>query len=824
MDQSLLKLARGLRSGLFYLTAAYAIGLFLVQQIAYHSTDLGVIRQMTFSKAYTDERGDLLRLTTSKDGRFRLWTGLDGFPNHLKTQLILKEDRWFYFHPGINYLSVARSAWQYFRSQSGAGGGSTLSMQLARMIWRLDTKTPAGKLKQIWLAIGLESHLSKNEILEGYLNLAPFGASIEGVGAASWIYFNKESIDLTEAEALRLVLVPQNPVHRDLSNANVLTSTHLKSLLLLTRSYCSEQHIPKLQCDQLWEQAQSIQGAASQSLLHQASHLTERLEAMIPSPTVYSSGTVKTTLNLSLQRTLREVLTQELSVLAKNKINNGAILVVHGPTMTVKSYIGSANFFDTSIQGQVDGIRAKRSPGSTLKPFIFGLALDAGIINSQSVLFDVPNSYGVYDPENYDRDFVGPISATEALTRSRNIPAIALLKEVGVNQLYDRLLNAGVSLKRDVSAYGLPMAVGGVEMSMWELVQLYSMFFQEGKVKRLHFLQSPNQANFPDKIDSQFLSPESNLIVKKMLQTQNRVDDIVMRGSQTTDQSMNKDKAAWKTGTSFGFHDAWTVGTVGEYVIGVWLGDFKGIPNNSLVGREVAAPLWFKVSDVLSSLKSIPSVKLSKKTKDLNLVRLKVCALSGDLPGPGCNQTVLVDSIPGVSPYRPCPIHGRYEVNIHTGKLKCPLDVSSLDPSQYRAESFEMWPSHVYQYLAKVGIKIGTLPPFESGCAQTSVVESGSKPEFVDLEITSPQAYLIYKRPIESLRTSDALPLDAKSLPDSGTLNWFIDDVFIGSSNPSGSHSEKTLMWDYKPGVFDVRVVDEKGRVATRRVEVSAVL
>ena len=355
------------------------------------------------SVAVRAQGGELLRLTLAPDQQYRLWVPLTSMSPMLVDSVRLYEDRWFDWHPGVNPAALVRSAWSTFTG-GRRQGGSTLTMQLARRLHGLDTRHVPGKLAQIGLAVWLELRHSKAEILEAYLNTAPYGANIEGVEAASLIYFGKPAQALTMPEALTLAVIPQNPVKRIASrgqNAELQAARdRLWAIWQLRHPQDARPHAPEALL------TPPARGRAKLPFL--APHLTDALLAR-PRET-NASTSIDTTLNVRMQRTLERVLQSYVRVNAERGIRNASALLLDTQSMQVRAVVGSADYRDDAIEGQVNGTLAKRSPGSTLKPFIYALALDQGLLHPRTMLKDAPTSFGAFSPENHDGQFVGPLS------------------------------------------------------------------------------------------------------------------------------------------------------------------------------------------------------------------------------------------------------------------------------------------------------------------------------------------------------------------------------------------------------------------------------
>ncbi|HSX69403.1 MAG TPA: penicillin-binding protein 1C, partial [Pseudomonas sp.] len=487
--------------------------------------------------------------------------------------LLTYEDRWFRAHPGVNPLALVRAAWQNLAGGRVVSGGSTLSMQVARLL-DPHQRSLGGKFKQLWRTLQLEWHLSKDEILALYLNRAPFGGTLQGVAAASWAYLGKPPSQLTRAEAALLAVLPQAPSRlrpdRHPERAQAARDKVLQRLAQF------EVWTPTT-VDEALQEPVLLAPRQEPSL---APLLARRLNVAGSPPLI------RTTLDASLQRRLEDLLLGWRARLPER--TSAAILVVDGESMAVRAYLGSLDVGDERRFGHVDMIRAQRSPGSTLKPFLYGLAMDAGLIHSESLLQDVPRRYGDYRPGNFAAGFTGPVSASEALATSLNLPAVQLLEAYGPKRFAGELRGAGVPLALPAGAEpNLALILGGAGSRLEELVAGYSAFARGGMAARPRL--QPQDALY----ERRLLSPGAAWVVRRILSGQARPD------RDPRAELVQRPVLAWKTGTSYGFRDAWAVGVGPRHLIGVWIGRPDGTPVPGQFGLASAAPLLLQVHDLL---------------------------------------------------------------------------------------------------------------------------------------------------------------------------------------------------------------------------------
>lgn len=754
------------------------------------------------SLALYDRNGRLLRLVLASDERYRLWLPLEQIPRTLQDAVLLHEDAWFRWHPGVNPVSLARAA----GSSYGGGariGGSTISMQLARLKYRLATRTPGGKLVQMLRALQLEVMYSKNDILEAYLNLAPYGGNIEGVGAASLIYFDKPAAGLTLPEALTLAVLPQAPTRRgrlvrDESQGDTYAGAGLSAAR--ARLYARWKHGQPADAARDASMALPITLRTPRNLPFAAPHFADQVlaeRALHPVSQQADPARIDTTLDLRLQRLLEGRVHVYVDKVRARGVRNAVAMLVDTRDMGVRALVGSAGYFDPVIHGQVNGANGKRSPGSTLKPFIYALALDQGVLHPATVLRDVPTAFGPYTPENFDGRFVGPVTAADALVRSRNIPAVAVASQLQQPGFHQFLRDAGIRDMASESHYGLALVLGGGEVTMEELARLYAMLSNDGLMRPLRW-----RADTPRTGGAAQLSAEAAYITRHML-LRNPRPDLPHAGG------LRQQPVAWKTGTSWGFRDAWSVGIVGPYVLAVWLGDFEGAGNPALVGVDMAAPLFFSIVDGLraSRVDVAAGGALPEPARrwPINIKPVEVCKASGDLPNAWCPQRASTWFIPGKSPIRSSTVHRAIAVDTATGAAAC----GPFDPARMRMQVFEFWPSDLMQAFAQAGMP-RRRPPANAGCADLADVGLGDAPR-----IQSPQRATRYV--LRLSRPQDAgIELRATVDADVQRVFWFADGGYVTTT--AAGRSGQWL--PSREGRYALSAVDDHGRADSRVVEV----
>jgi penicillin-binding protein 1C len=520
------------------------------------------------STTVVDRNGKLLRAYAMVDGSWRLPVDAkkDVDPAYLNL-LLACEDQRFESHGGIDPLALARAAFQLVTRGHIVSGGSTITMQLARLMEEpRHHRSLHAKLRQMVRALEIERQMSKDQILDLYLTLAPFGGNLEGVRAASIAYFGKEPKRLSLPEAALLVALPQSPESRRLDRFPQAARAARDRVL-----------------DRMVEEHRISESDANQAKAVAVPRLRKPMPILAPHSTdravadVKDAPVIKLTLDAGLQKVLEPLARDRATALGPNI--SVAIIVVDNASGDVLARVGSADYFDNSRAGQVDMTRAIRSPGSTLKPFIYGLAFEDGFVHPESLIEDRPIRFGSYAPENFDLTYQGTVPVRKALQLSLNVPAIALLDRVGSSRLSARLTQAGANLvlPKD-EAPGLAMGLGGVGITLQDLAMLYAGLPRLGTTRPLReIMNDKDDARDPLRLMDQVAAWQ--------------VGNVLMGTPPPENAAHNR--IAFKTGTSYGYRDAWSIGFDGRMTIGVWVGRPDGSPVPGLVGRGAAAPILF---------------------------------------------------------------------------------------------------------------------------------------------------------------------------------------------------------------------------------------
>lgn len=539
-------------------------------------------------------------VVVARDGTpLRGWPDVDGVwrfpvtpeqvaPEYLDA-LLTYEDRWFYWHPGINPVALLRSAWQWATQGRIVSGGSTLSMQVARALEPVP-RTLAGKLRQMARALQLELRLSKREILTLYLNHAPMGGIVQGVEMASRSYLGKSAAQLSHAEAALLVVLPQAPSRwrpdRHPERAQAARDKVLRRMAQL--GHWTQAQVDDALMEKVGANPPRLSWLAplAAERLHQAAR--KQAQRGQPQATV-----VRSTLDRDLQAMLERMLADRVAQLPRHV--SMAALVVDSKTLEVLAYAGSADFSDVRRFSHVDMVRGIRSPGSTLKPFLYAMALDEGLIHSESLLADTPQSFSGYDPGNFQANFSGPVSVSEALQRSLNVPAVDLLDRLSPARFTARLASAGLHLRLPKDAVpNLSVILGGAGTSLEELVGAYRALAMGGMAG------TPRITPDAPLREARMMSAGAAFIIRSILTGGGHPDQPFL------EEGSGSARLAWKTGTSYGFRDAWALGVSGRYTLGVWIGRPDGTPNPGFFGANVAAPLLLQIALALPQTQTLP--------------------------------------------------------------------------------------------------------------------------------------------------------------------------------------------------------------------------
>ena len=710
--------------------------------------------QDSSSVIVTASDGTPLRAFASQNGVWRYPVTVDEVSPLYLEALVGYEDGWFWRHPGVNPVALLRAAGQWAGAGRVVSGGSTLTMQVARIL-EPGPRTGLGKARQMLRALQLEWHFSKREILALYLNHAPFGGTIEGVEAASWAYLGKPAKNLSHAEAALLAVLPQAPSRLRPDRHNEAAQAARDKVLrrmAAQRIWAGGEVI-----DSLIEPVVSRRMAAPML----APLLAERLRQEHAGQT-----RIRTSIDADLQRVLEDRVTAYFSRLPER--SSAALLVLDNRDMSVQAYVGSLAFAEQSSLGHVDMIRATRSPGSTLKPFLYGMAIDDGLIHSQSLLVDAPQSFGDYRPANFDPVFNGPVSAADALRLSLNVPAVDLLDRLGPGRFAARLEHAGLPVKLPEGARpNLSIILGGAGVSLEHLVGAYAALNRAGLAGRARYTSEDPRG------DRRLLSPGAAWIIRDILER--RAEGTSGEGAFDTG---SRARVAWKTGTSYGFRDAWALGSTARYSVGVWVGRPDGTPMPGQYGAITALPLMFEVIDSLPRAAAGPG----SRAPPASVRKIEICwplGLPRDSTEPGlCREArqawVLADGVPPTFAERDARLWSSgkrvVRIDVDSGlRLSANCDLPHVEGTLAIAR----WPSVAYPWLPISERRATAIPPLAGDCDADSLAAM----EVLQIDGPAPDSALA-RAP-----NSDRAPqVRLRALGTNARVRWLVNGQLVGES------------------------------------------
>lgn len=787
-------LSRFARSALATRRARWAVGVGVVAVVLLACDWLFPLpapgRASPYALTVVARDGSPLRAFPDRDHVWRHPITLDQVSPLYVEALTGYEDRFFWWHPGVNPFALARAAWQRLRHGRIVSGGSTLTMQVARII-DPTPRTPVGKLRQIARALQLELHYSKQEILTLYLNYVPMGGVLEGVEAASRGYFGKSSGQLSHAEAALLAVLPQAPSR--------LRPDRYPHVARAARDKLLHRVAPR------WDTA-AIEDALSEPVIVQT--LRDPKTAPLLAERMRKNSRrqlrIDTTIDVSTQMMTETLLTDRARALPPRV--SMAALVMDNATLEVLAYVGSADFSDPERFSHVDMIRASRSPGSTLKPFLYAFALDEGLIHSESLLADVPQDFGGYEPGNFQQSFHGPVSVSEALVKSLNVPAVHVLDELGPTRFVALLRQGGLKLDLPRGASpNLSVILGGAGATLEELVGAYSSLARRGLAGTPRF--TPNAPLS----ERRMMSEGAAYIVRDILES----GGPSARAINTSDGPQRG--IAWKTGTSFGFRDAWAIGVSNRYTVGVWVGRPDGTPNPGFFGANVAAPLLVDVFSLLPE-----SGRTAPRTPPTGVAQEKICwPLGGRYAADSaslCHAQRHAWTLTGVAPptfpdrLRPGSPRQTYMVDAGSGLRVLPDCAAGAT----RTVEAARWPTLLEPWLDADLRQRATPPEWSPRCrghvqqsASIKIVglnhgtvvqqANGAKPPVVRLDVRGQEApvyWIVNGRVVAHGAGSQVLQFDAPGRYDITALDQEgrFDRISV-SVRPSGLKSDKK-----KPG------------------------
>ncbi|MBC7904619.1 MAG: penicillin-binding protein 1C [Gemmatimonadaceae bacterium] len=720
---------------------------------------------LPYSTIVTDNKGEVVHAYLTPDEKWRMKTKLEEISPLLKKTLIRKEDRYFYSHPGVNPLSIARAIGNNIFRMKRTSGASTITMQVARSL-EPRRRTYGAKVVEIFRALQLEWRYSKDEILQLYLNHIPYGGNIEGVKSASILYFDKSPDHLSLAEITALSIIPNRPSSLVIGKNNDLIVKERNRWL---RKFAQEKLFTQKEIeDALNEPLTAVRGRVPKFIPHLAGYLKNRGSDIIP-----------THIDMNKQ-TKTEVLVQDyIRTLRTMNIRNAAVVIIDNRSHKVITYIGSADFYDTTDGGQVNGAAAVRQPGSTLKPLLYGLCIDNGLVTPKMVITDVAVNYRGYAPENYDRKFNGYVTMEYALDHSLNIPAVKGLTQLGKDRMVAALATCNFQqIKKDEQKLGLSLILGGCGASLEELTGLYSSFANDGV-----YTSPVYRADEKVSTGKRILSPASNFMITEVLSKVNR-PDFPLNWHSTE----HMPKIAWKTGTSYGRRDAWSIGYNKQYTIGVWVGNFsaQGIPE--LSGANIATPLLFKI---FNTIDYDPDQEWFGQPTDCQI--RKVCSETGLLPAEECTSVVTDYFIPLVSGTKQCA--NRQETMVSADE-KISYCMSCVPPNGYKKKIYKAISPDMQAWMDDNRVSYVHIPVHNPDCE--NIFREGGP---MIISPSNGSEYLLSKTNPEPVQ------LRCKAGNDVGKVFWYVNNKFIKSSTP-----QTPVFFMPTEGPVKISCTDDKGR------------
>jgi penicillin-binding protein 1C len=727
-----------------------------------------------------DKNGKLLSTKIANDGQWR-FPKVDSIPVNFIEAIRYFEDEYFYWHPGVNPVSILRAGYQNISSGRVKSGGSTISMQVIRLSRKNKKRTFIEKFVEIIKALKLEILYSKEEILQFYVSNAPYGGNIVGIEAASWRYFKRPLHLLSWAEYATLAVLPNAPslIHPG-RNRNLLLQKRNRLLHKLynnkvldsvTYSLALQEDIP----------------LKPQPFPNEAFHL---LDFAIKSGK--EGQRIKTSIDKSIQVALSKKLDNYINVISQNEIRNACAIVVSLKDTSIKAYIGNTKNQPSGARF-VDLIQAPRSSGSILKPFLYGKAMDDGMIQSTTLLRDVPISISKFSPSNFDKRFEGVVPASEALSRSLNIPATLLLRDYGIVPFYGDLQDFGfTSINRSAGNYGLTLVLGGAEVTLWDLAKAYShqaMALREynkenTKVKGLQLWVG----------DERFAKPKSAISEGGWWLISEALTNVQRPGlDQNWKHFSSSRRIAWKTGTSHGFRDAWAVGYDSEYLVGIWVGNAEGDGRPGLTGVSTAAPLMFQFFQRLKN-----SGWFSKPETSLKLIT--ICEKSGMSPNQFCPKKEV--EIPKKAKItNRCTLHKNIILNTKNERVY--LDCATTAVKDTVWFSLDPVAAHYYKFSHQ---NYEPLPAFSSNCKKGDT-------NMLDIIYPPDKAEIIVPKDFDG--KEEKILVEAAHVNEKSKLYWHLDNLYVGSTV-----NKHQMLLELDIGVHSLLIIDEWGNTARSKFRI----
>ena len=750
-----------------------------------------------YSTVIKDRNGILLGAHVADDGQYR-FPETDSIPYKFKKAIITFEDRRFYYHPGVDIFSLLRAVIQNLKAGKIVSGGSTITMQVIRLSRKGKKRTIAEKIKEIILATRLELSYSKDEILKMYASHAPFGGNVVGIDAAAWRWFGVNSNKLSWAQAATLAVLPNSPalIHPG-KNRDALRHKRNRLLKKLSDKKIIDKETYELSVDE------DIPEVPKQ-FPNTAYHLMMRIYK--------EKSSVNTlTIDAEIQKKINRIAKKHYARLSGNHINNTAILVLDVQTGAVIAYMGNYSGNSDKNADNVDIITSLRSTGSVLKPFLYASMLTEGDILPNTLVYDIPTRIGGYTPKNYGRNYDGAVPAKEALARSLNIPAVRMLRQYGQEKFYYKLKAVGLtSLNNPPEHYGLSLILGGCEGSLWDIcggyasmarsLNNYEKYGYQYKKSDYHppFFDLKKLSRYKKQdenyeLNSYFSASAIWFTFKAMLDVERPNDEANWRMFQSSEP------IAWKTGTSFGFRDAWAVGVTPRYVVGVWAGNADGEGRPGIVGLKAAAPILFDVFDVL------PDAEHWFAKPEFDMTEAEICKESGYLASVNCEHPVSELIPKNGNRTDVCPYHKL----IHLDKTEhFRVNTSCEDIDNIVTKSWFILPPAVENYYKRKNASYKYLPPYRSDCKEAVDYER-------NMELIYPFKNTEIYVPVDLDGKLGKTVFEAAHRDKNAIIFWYVDNRFIGQTQ--GIHQ---IELSPKVGEHSLTLVDNKGEKIVKKFKI----
>jgi penicillin-binding protein 1C len=706
----------------------------------------------------TSQSNELLGALIAEDEQWR-FPATHNVPEKFISCVLQFEDEYFYKHPGFNPISIFKALKGNLTSGSIKRGGSTITQQVIRLSRKGKSRTYFEKFKELILATRLEFRLSKNDILNLYASHAPFGGNVVGIDAASWRYFNRSASNLSWAESATLAVLPNAP--------SLIYPGKNQKRLLNKRNRLLKKLLKNGTIDELTYELSIAEGLPQKPypLPQIAPHLLQKVARK------HKGERIRTTIDINLQGQANAVVKQHYNRLKQNEIYNISVLVLDVNTREVLTYIGNSPT-DNAHQKNVDIIDKPRSTGSILKPFLYASMLDAGDLLPNTLVADIPTQFGSYQPENFNKSYDGAVFANEALSRSLNVPAVRMLRDFGLDRFYHYLEQLKLKdLKYNANHYGLSLVLGGAESNLWDLCKSYA-----GMASTVNHFNENSSRYFTNEFCQPIYNSEASIDFGNLSNEKTVFDAASIyltfesmkqvnrpEGDDSWEFYDSSKEVAWKTGTSFGFRDAWAIGTTKDYVVGVWVGNADGEGRPGLVGVQTAAPILFDVFDVL------PHSDWFAKPYD-EMLEVNICKKSGYRASSICDDFEPRYIQTSGQKTAPCPYHQL--VHLDTSELYQVNSSCEAVSNIKNAPWFVLPPLQAYYYKTKNPF-YKVIPPFRNDCSEASKISM----EFI---YPNQESSIFLPKDFDG-NINELILKVAHSKPEL-ELYWYIDSQFIGST------------------------------------------